>query len=119
MNASVKMVPTLATYQAPAIRVRMTRIAPNMGCPSIREWRNYSSAPTQSLTGAFEPAAVGDDGIADLRQEGAHARGVPQVLVRDDPQFARQVGQHRGNPPHLGIAIGEVTGKQRNADPGA
>ena len=48
MNTSVNTVPTLATYQAMAIRMRMTRVAPSMRKPSIRECGNYSSAGPRS-----------------------------------------------------------------------
>src|SRR5688572_19673549 len=42
-NTRVNTVPTLATYQARAIRERMTRDAPNMIGPLATQWRNYSS----------------------------------------------------------------------------
>jgi len=37
MNTSVNTVPTFATYQAAAISIRMTRVAPSMSKTSIRE----------------------------------------------------------------------------------
>src|SRR5215510_12418276 len=42
MNTRVNTVPTFATYQAAAISMRMTRLAPSMTMPSIERSANYN-----------------------------------------------------------------------------
>src|SRR5687768_3488575 len=122
MKINVKPVPTFATYVAAAIRVRMTSNASSMGGPSFRGRETIVQFPFRfacarlTLCQAFEAAAVRDDRIADHAQERADSRGVLEVLVRDDPQLARKIGQHARNAAHAIVPVAEIAGQQRNAD---
>src|SRR5688572_26558465 len=99
MNTSVNTVPTFATYHAAAISTRMTRVAPSMLKPSIRECANYSSrTPAGAWNGSpsgverirVQHAALLDDGMRILAVSAGLSAGVVRVARE------RRAGPGRG-----------------------
>src|SRR5688572_17385904 len=82
-------------------------------------WFPSWSAGAPSACGALETPPRGDDFVADAREEGADARGVLEVLVRDYPQLAREVGQYARHAFHARVRVREIHGQQRDAEAGA
>src|SRR5688500_3573393 len=111
MNTSVNTVPTLATYQAMAIRMRMTSVAPSMMEPSIRECANYSS---RSPPGAWNGRVSGVEGArvqhAALFDGGARVLAVPAGISAGIVRVAgkRRARQGRG----LGLRLRQRSGQR-------